>query len=401
VVVAAAAARSPISYVKVNGSQNTSVGSSRREYFPIGVWFESVTSQADVNMDKDVGLNLYVVLTANSDLSLVRSNGMQAILQQSVWKNNPAALSDPAVAGWELYDQIDMVQGPGQGYTTMQNIINSLPADGRLRYNNYGKGVMFWQTDEQAAKFVNAYQDVVSANAYWFTDPHISSGSEGGVLLNNGNPLLAAQTRRAANYGYTVDRMRMLDGMTGGSAPLDRKPIWNVVEVGWPFSETAAQGGRTILPAEIKAAVWHSIIAGARGIIYFNHSIGGLNPTQHVLRDPVYATVRAVVKSTDALILQLAPVLNAPFADGFVTSTASIRAMAKYSDGKYYVFAGSKENVASSATFTLEGISNGIATVIDESRTIPISDGIFTDAFVDGNAVHIYRIDPSRVPLAH
>jgi hypothetical protein len=195
--------------------------------------------------------------------------------------------------------------------------------------------------------------------------------------------------------------MRMLDGMTGGSAPLDRKPIWNVVEVGWPFSETAAQGGRTILPAEIKAAVWHSIIAGARGIIYFNHSIGGLNPTQHVLRDPVYATVRAVVKSTDALILQLAPVLNAPFADGFVTSTASIRAMAKYSDGKYYVFAGSKENVASSATFTLEGISNGIATVIDESRTIPISDGIFTDAFVDGNAVHIYRIDPSRVPLAH
>ena len=50
-------------------------------FFPIGVWFESVTSQADINLDKDVGLNLYVVLTGNSNLSLVQNNGMYAILQ--------------------------------------------------------------------------------------------------------------------------------------------------------------------------------------------------------------------------------------------------------------------------------------------------------------------------------
>jgi hypothetical protein len=31
-----------------------------------------------------------------------------------------------------------------------------------------------------------------------------------------------------------------------------------------------AQGARAIEPAEVKAAVWHSVIAGARGIIYFN-----------------------------------------------------------------------------------------------------------------------------------
>ena len=49
-------------------------------YFPIGVWFESVLSQADVDLDKDAGLNLYVVLTADSNMSLVRGNGMRAFV---------------------------------------------------------------------------------------------------------------------------------------------------------------------------------------------------------------------------------------------------------------------------------------------------------------------------------
>ena len=76
--------------------------------------------------------------------------------------------------------------------------------------------------------------------------------------------------------------------------------------------------------------MWHSIIAGARGIIYFNHSFEGPNPSHHVLRDPPYAAVREVVRSTNQLITQLAPVLNAPFADGFATADPSVRVMAKF-----------------------------------------------------------------------
>ena len=37
---------------------------TKPSYFPIGVWFESVVSQRDINLDKDVGLNTYVVLTS-------------------------------------------------------------------------------------------------------------------------------------------------------------------------------------------------------------------------------------------------------------------------------------------------------------------------------------------------
>lgn len=354
-------------------------------YFPIGVWLESVVSQADVDLDKDAGLNLYVALTANSNLSLVQRNGMRVILQQSEWGTNQAAINSPAVAGWALFDEIDMQQGADQGYTTLNNTLAKLPNDGRFRYNNYGKGVMFWETTEQANRFVTDFQQVQSNDIYWFTDPRVSRSSEGGKLLNDGRPLTPTQTRRAANYGYTIDRMRGL-----AKRP---KPIWNFVEVGRPYSNTTAQGGRAIRPAEIMAAVWHSIIAGAQGIIYFNHSFGGPNQSQHCLREPAYAVVRAAVKSTNQLITQLAPVLNAPFADGFVSASPPVRAMAKFHEGKYFVFAGSKENVASTATFTLSGIDNGAAAVIGENRTIPVSNGRFSDSFEGGNAIHIYKID--------
>ena len=361
---------------------------STPDFFPLAVWFESVLSQANVDLDKDAGLNIYLVLTANSNLSLLPGSGMYAILQQSEWRTNQAAIANPAVTGWELFDEVDMQQGPGKGYTTLNNILARLPQDGRFRFNGYGKGVMFWETDAEAAQFVNSFQHVTQADTYWFTDPNISSGSEGGRLLNNGKPLTVTQTRRAANYGYNIDRMRALNAMDGV-----RRPIWSVVEVGWPFSETAAQGARAIQPDEVRAAVWHSIIAGARGIVYFNHSFGGPNPTQHCLREPAYTAVRAAVKRTNQLVAQLASVLNAPFADGFASAGPSVRTMAKFHHNKYYVFAGSKENDASTPTFSLSGIDSGTATVIGEDRAIPILNGRFSDSFADGNAIHIYRID--------
>src|SRR5215210_3396845 len=175
-------------------------------FFPIGVWFESILSQSDIDQDKAIGLNTYVVLTGNSNLSLLQPNGMYAILQQSEWKTNQGPIANPNVVGWELSDEIDMQQGPGAGYTSLTNIMNSLPNDGRMTYNNYGKGVMFWETDNQAQQFVNNFQDVTSADTYWFTDPNIDSQWEGGALLNGSTrPLTEAETRLAANYGYTVD----------------------------------------------------------------------------------------------------------------------------------------------------------------------------------------------------
>jgi hypothetical protein len=373
---------------------------------------------------------------------------MSAILQQSEWRNDSAAHANPAVVGWELNDEVDMQLGPGAGYDALAAIVASLPNDGRMRWNNYGKGVMFWESDPEAAVFLNNYQHVQEADVYWFTDPFVHGASEGGQLFGLNRDLTYKETRRAANYGATVHRLR------GLIDPPRSKPVWNVIEVGWPFTETDEQGARQIEPAEIRAAVWQSIIAGARGILYFNHSFGGPNPTDHALRDPAYASQRAMVKSVNAQITRLAPVLNSPTVRSGWSQGAGTTAMVKWAAGKgakakkrckskkkrkckqakakkakakkrckskkkckkakrkqakgyLYVFAGSAGSPVE-GRFSLRCAGSGKAAVVGEDRTVPVRRGSFSDHFADGNAIHIYRIDdapkcglPREAKVAH
>jgi hypothetical protein len=367
-------------------------------FFPIGVWFESVLTQGDIDKDKDAGINTYVELTDGSSFSLIRSNGMHAIHQQ--YSRNSSETT-----GWLLADEADMWAGPGDnrwsgqegpfqdvcdppggncGYTVMRTLAQKAPADGRLRYANYGKGVLFWETDGEAARFVNKFQDLVSTDAYWFTDNNICSQWEGGALLNGSKrPLTAAECHRASNYGAQVQRVRNL------VSPRGSKPTWSFVEVGHPAKEASWP---SIQPAEIRAAVWHSLIAGARGIVYFNHSFGGPCPSYHALREPCYAQSRATVRSTNAQIKALAPVLNAPFVTSGWTHNSRTKAMVKWHRGKFYVFAGSA-GAATTGSFSIPCIGEATATVLDENRAIPVRNGSFTDSFADGNAIHIYRVD--------
>ena len=354
-------------------------------YFPIGVWLESVLSQDDIDADKDAGLNLYLGLTADSDLGLIARNGMRAIAQLDEWRDRADAPGSEAIAGWLLADETDMQLSPREGHARMRSLSNAVPpGDGRLRYANYGKGVTFWNTDEEAAGYVNDFQDVVSADNYWFTDENICGPSEGGVLLGGGKPLRPGKCHRAANYGRTVDRVR------GLVKPAGSRPVWAFVEVGHPFSEN---DWPSIEPAEVSAAVWSSIIHGARGIVYFNHSFGGPAQTQHALREPAYADVRAEVARTNARIRRLAPVLNAPFADRFASTTAAVDTMTKQAGGRFYVFAASRARGPQRAEFHVPCAGDATVSVLDEGRTLPLASGSFEDSFADGNAVHIYRID--------
>ena len=180
--------------------------------------------------------------------------------------------------------------------------------------------------------------------------------------------------------------MRTLDAMDG-----QRQPIWNFVEVGCPFNN-----GNCIQPAQIRAGVWHSIIAGARGIEYFNHSFSGPCQTHYVLRSSCgnYPAVRATVTAVNQQIQQLAPVLNAPSVTSGTTTSAGVRALYKWYDGHFYVLAGNRENVSTTGTMGLSCIGNATAVKLGEDgERIPVTAGTFMDEFADGNAIHIYRID--------
>lgn len=371
-------------------------------FFPIGIWFQRIGSGTDVQEDRDVGINTFVVLTDNSDLGVLRDGGAAAAVEPGQFPNGQSR-SEPGseTRAWFLGDEVDMQHGAGwhpcgqpeSGFSCMQEA-GRAAKDGRLRIANYGKGVTFWESDRDAATFVNRFQDVVSADNYWFTDPNICGASEGGRLLSAGQRDLApGECRRASNYGATVERIRSLVGRRGS------KPVWAFVELGHPFTEESAP---TITPTEMAAATWSSVIHGARGIVYFAHSFGGSCQSQDLVHEECAAPMRAAVAETNRRITSLAPVLNSPSVERYARASGPIDTMVKWSDGRFYVFAGSRATTRrpQHASFTLACGRAAHATVLFEGRSVPITDGGFTDTFATPNSVHIYRIDgdPSCAP---
>lgn len=365
-------------------------------FLPIGVWFQSVLDESDVASDRAAGINTYVELTAESRPELIRAAGSYAI-------PHGLAGEGPETVARLLTDEADMTYGPGSdpwsgrpgwntcvpaqdaggqcGYTVMRTFNDRAPDDGRPRYANYGKGVMMWQSDADAQVFVNSYQQLVSADMYFYTDhglcPHEAPQSLG---------IAADKCRRSSSYGLVLDRMRKLDAMDGR-----RQPIFAFVEVGHPASEDDAP---TITGDQIAGAVMNSMIHQARGVVYFNHSFGGGCPSQHVLRDRCGAAVRAKVTETNHRLTRLAPVLNTQSYQ-FVANRL-LDTMLKFHDGSYYLFAMPGRNGGEgSQTLRLpDGVHARTAEVLFENRSVAIRDGAFTDTFGHEHTYHIYKITP-------
>lgn len=333
-------------------------------FFPIGVWMEQ-----GVNAPKlaTYGINM-IVNPVNGGGSTININALED--EADMW-------GGPGSAAWTgNYPGQGTICSPSTaqcGFTIMQSYQARVPA-GAMRYTNYGKGVAFWDSNTAAAQFVNQYQDVVSDDLYWGTDPDLCQASQGGKILGTGTTVPAAQCHAPWNYGKTVDRLRSL------VSPHGSKPVWNYIEDGHPGTS-----GGTMPVAEIKSAVWSSLIHEARGIVYFNHSFGGTCQSQHVL-DDCDPAIRAAVTAINAQIRSLAPVLNSPTIDGLVTVSGHADVLAKKSGADVYLFAGSTQAASQTVTMSLS-CGTGPFDVVGESRTV---NG--TDTFADGNAVHIYRI---------
>jgi hypothetical protein len=357
-------------------------------FFPLGVWLEAVGGPDDVALDRSLGLDLYAGLAHDegADLDAIEDGGMHLLLQVDEWSGDARA-DHPAVDGWLVHDEADLTYGPGWdgwtgtpgwntctptqddggqcGYTVMRHVARQVPP-GALRYANYGLGILEFESADEAEVFVNhGFQDVVSADRYSFTRPDAEPGE-----------------RRGASYGRAVDRVRDLDRRDGR-----RQPVWAFVEVGHPFTEDDAP---TITAPQVRSAVWHSIVAGARGVVYFNHSFGGPCPTDSVLRSGCDPEMGPAVARLNAEITALAPVLNAPYADGFVTVDGPAEAMAKLGpDGAWYVVAAANPP-AGEVTFTVAA-GTSVEDVSDHRR-LPLADGEYTDTFPTDTATHVYRI---------
>ena len=84
--------------------------------------------------------------------------------------------------------------------------------------------------------------------------------------------LLDTATDLVDDLGVRANDMEGVGHVRSQVQPWASMPVWNFVELGHPFPDD--QGG-TITTQQMRAAVWSSIINGARGIIYFVHNFGG------------------------------------------------------------------------------------------------------------------------------
>ena len=160
---------------------------------------------------------------------------------------------------------------------------------------------------------------VSSLDQYWFAGSKTGQEQyELGLLDNLGTSATADQAARGSNYGDVITDEEAINGGT--------QPIFSYIETGGPYTDDTSASDY-ITPPELNWAVWSSLIHGANGIIYFDHTFGGPAQSDDDMYDFYYQTVQpgqtvsmyTQVQNTDALVEQMAPVLNSPTALNYAT----------------------------------------------------------------------------------
>ena len=139
-------------------------------FFPIAVWGSYAHEVSNVAEDKAVGINTYVWVA--DPTRLVHAEYPERRPAGDPGYELPSNLHRSETAGWLLETRsiCSRCPEPARAPTTVEGV--EANPDGRFYYTNYGKGVIFWQNRHQAACWVN-YDDVNSADIYWFTDGNV------------------------------------------------------------------------------------------------------------------------------------------------------------------------------------------------------------------------------------
>jgi hypothetical protein len=422
-------------------------------FFPITTWAPNMSDAAAIkalgintatviNFDNDSSYNPRISKITDPDHNPATDDGLFAIPHKEYeftddW--TPATVgNDPKMVGWFITDECDMgYSGCGNAAWTQYQELDTQKTrtaavraynDGRFMTSNFGNGVArsFWSpnTMDEHEKLM----DLDSIDKYVYTSPEVDQ-----VLQTSRNWPSSANPGVSAGYGWLIDQQRIFQNAElspGDPAPAEpegRRPIWVLVEPARPLLNEA--GAKTITPDQMEGAVWSGIIHEARGVFYFapnNDTCGGYsiiyvdNPTASCLQQ--LQDRQNKLKSIHATIRSLAPVINTQsyvwnFSnDGNAANNSDT--MLKTYNGSAYIFAGigleytgtdqnncdtiNLERVCQSLgtnqptgtkNFILPGgVTGSTVTVVGENRTIPVTNGQFTDTFTNEYSHHIYQI---------
>jgi hypothetical protein len=153
-----------------------------------------------------------------------------------------------------------------------------------------------------------------------------------------------------------------------------------------------SSNSNTVTPQQVYNTAWMLLIHGAKGLVYFVHKFFQSVDTASLLHD---TAMSAQVQAINTQVMSLAPVLNNPTnttaGPVYGVTGVPIGTMVKIYSGVTYVFAIGGRPGTTTGTFHLSGV--GSATVIGESRTMPVTGGSWTDTFTGVYQVHLYQIN--------
>ena len=282
-------------------------------FFPVGPWDGSYFQASNVTTDAALNWNT-IFNTGDVNFQFVQQNKMYLI-----WC--PTSTVDGTGPGPETVGIIPADEDYSQAVKVIGSLANSVQ-DTRfmwlqntwvtLKPNADIGGTPMAQIMSQKLTTPNGTQrsfNALSADFYWF-----SGSRDGGMLYAGGQvynlpgPMTVDQGARGSNYGDMIDIQRSY--MTANPGP-----VFAFIEDGEPGNSPSATAADYITPSELNWAIWSSLIHGARGIIYFNHTFTGPAISDNNVEDPYYQTVQpgqtvsiyTQIQNTDALIQQLAP----------------------------------------------------------------------------------------------
>lgn len=374
-------------------SKASAVGWADPSFFPIVSFSNSFGSDAEIQWDASHGINVYHGLNPWSEYSKLLDYGMYYIGDPyaDVYSSVMMPSSFNRWVGYNMPDEIDGTSGSGPtGLSNVTSLANGYRAnnDGRFISANYTQMVVSTSFDPYGAQFVNhSGVDAVGIDMYWYTIPNASFGNV--YVSNVSGP---SSPRSATSYGAMVRGLRQQD-----ATDVNLKPIWMFIEM--LSGSPGEQFVRYIAPDELKGAAMSSVINEARGLMWFNNVASQGYEVGNVLRQAQisgsgfvgFNQVEAMGQINNQ-VLSLAPVINT---QSYVWNFgANLETMLKTYGGFAYIFAMcSNGSTPGSRTFTLpSGINGTSVTVVDESRSLTVSAGQFTDSFAAEYSYHIYRI---------
>jgi hypothetical protein len=352
-------------------------------YFPIAVWLQDPRNAARY---KAAGINLYVGLwrgPTTNQLAELQSAGMSVVCGQ-----NRAGLENkdhPSIVGWMHGDEPDNAQSLGQGkgygppilpekivrdYERMRAADPTRPVLLNLgqgvAWDNYiGRGVRR-NHPEDYAEYVTGC-DIASFDIY---------------------PVVHDEPEVAGKLEFVARGVERLVQWTRGE-----KTIWNCIEC-THISNPQIKA----TPQQVRTEVWMALIHGSRGLIYFVHQFKPTFKEAALLDDP---ELLAAITAINRQIHELAPILNSPsIVNGVMVESSTegvpIAWMLKRRGDTACLFAANMRNRPTRATFVIPESTMGLgssilATVLDESRSIPVRNGELADEF-KSYEVHLYEL---------